>query len=255
MNKFKRRVQSISERLEWLSIFKISKLSTLAFLLIARKNNKHETIGHFNDYKFYFRGCDISALKEVLVDEEYHFLQNSLKNIHKPIILDIGAHIGTFALWCLKQNPNAKILSVEADPKTYKILEKNSCSQNKINWTCINRAAWVDGSLLAFYDVGDAMSHRVSKEGSVKVKGITLKEIIKKINNIEIDILKIDIEGAEEKFICSNPEHLSKIKNLIIELHPQLCDVDSVRQAIAPYFETIEEVQGRISSKPLLYCY
>ena len=98
------------------------------------------------------------------------------------------------------------------------------------------------------------MSHKVAADGEIKVQGITLDALIKQADAKNIDVLKIDIEGAEEAFLTAKPDLLARVKNLIIEIHPQICSEDNIRALLAKYFTTITDVSGRQSSKPLLWC-
>jgi hypothetical protein len=96
------------------------------------------------------------------------------------------------------------------------------------------------------------MSHKVSAKGSVQVKGISLAALTE--GRGDIDLMKVDIEGAEEAFLCADPAALTPVKRLVIELHPQLCDTQRVRDVLQKAFSQIVEIHGRTSSKPLLYC-
>jgi len=169
--------------------------------------------------------------------------------------LDIGAHIGTFALWILSVNKAASIFSIEPDMQTYVLLNQNiSLNKQAMNWQAFNRAASDTLSFMQFEQ--SSMSNRVQDAGDIKVKGITSTQLFEDIGHPQnIDIMKIDIEGSEEAFICSNPEMLERVEHLVIELHPDLCDADRVRKTLEETFPNIKRINERTSSKPLLYCY
>ena len=192
-----------------------------------------------------------------MIDDEYAFLCPFIKESESPVIIDVGSHIGLFSFWVLNINPQSRIFGIEASPATFEILKRNvEGNQNaNIKWQVINRAAWENSECIQFSDTLDSMSHRVSENGSQQVSGITLKEVIEKASsNREIDLMKVDIEGAEEAFLMAEPEILKKVKRLVIELHPGLCDTDRVNELLHEAFPIIEKITGRTSSKPLLYC-
>lgn len=249
------RILSFTSRLNWASRLMGSHIIAASYLVKAR--NDLNTMGNarYKDMPFTFCGYDLSALKEVLIDNEYEFLTHLLEEKEAPIILDVGAHIGTFSLWCLGVNSNSHILSIEADPNTNKTLSENiKRNQEKtVRWSSLHSAAWKNNDLITFSSKGDSMSHRIDDNGSISVQGVTLKDLINTLGG-KVDLMKVDIEGAEEAFICEMPELLSNVKNLVIELHPNLCDTDNVRGALAQIYPTIEEIEGRTSSKPLLFC-
>ena len=66
-----------------------------------------------------FRGHEEAVLREILVDRDYGFLTDLLTATPEPTIIDVGSHIGIFPIWVYGINPQARVLSVEADPGTY----------------------------------------------------------------------------------------------------------------------------------------
>lgn len=202
------------------------------------------------------RLSDLQSLKEVLVDEEYRFLGERLRAATQPRILDVGGHIGTFAVWALGVNPNARILSIEADPETYAVAARNAILRGKVgeHWQLTNRAASDrDKQWVGFLQQGPSMGHRVSADGEIFAETISLARAIEKLG-APIDLMKVDIEGSEEDFLCAQPEYLERVTSLVVELHPFLCDTQRVREVLSGRYNTVEEVTGRESGKPLLYC-
>lgn len=206
-----------------------------------------------------FRATDEQALYEVFTDQEYAFAAHILKGNHQPTVLDIGAHIGTFATWVLSINPHARIVSLEADPETYAIIHENSTlpSNKESFWHVLHGAAGEDdGAMIGFSVDGPSMGHRANPLGRVKVGTISLPSLIAEAvpEGGRIDLMKIDIEGSEESFIRGGSDALRHISNLIIELHPGFCDTTYVRDVLEEHFSIVEQIEGRVSSKPLLFC-
>ena len=213
----------------------------------------------YSDSHIYFRGIDLQALIEVLVNTEYAFLKDVTLSRPTPVILDIGAHIGTFAIWALGVNHGARILSVEADPETYGVLTRNAdvVVESGKDWTVINRAAGrIDDEVLTFSNAGPSMSHRVDPDGTLTVSSISLGTLIDRIagQGGQVDLVKVDIEGAEEAFLAESADALTKVEVAVVELHPGHCDTERVISVLRSQFDRIEEISGRLSSKPLLYC-
>lgn len=234
--------------------------SALMFWLSAARNLDHIGFGKYRGTKIVFRGLDTMAIKEVLVDKEYAEVIERLATIDSPVVLDIGAHIGLFSLSVLKENPRARVLSVEADPQTYGILVRNIAALRAqgADWEAINAAAWgADRKQLYFEGSGPSMSHCVSESGKVVVTTITFKRLMDRLLETKdvVDMLKIDIEGSEESFLCAAPELLRYVRCVVIELHPRLCNTGKVRNVLCHSYGTVGEVHDRMSSKPLLICY
>lgn len=207
----------------------------------------------------FFRGVDSNAIEEVLSDEEYAFLKSYLESKPAPRIVDVGCHIGTFAMWTLAVNPSATVLSVEADRETYEVALMNLGGRSAWSgrWSLVNKAASArDDEILRFSTEGPSMSHRVSDEGRREVRSVSLGALLRPLSatGAPIDLMKVDIEGSEEAFLCEDPGLLANVERLVVELHPGRCDTDRVRRDLAGQFDSITEVGGRRSNKPLLYC-
>lgn len=210
----------------------------------------------YNGKPVAFRTADELALREVLVDGEYGFLTKRLRDVDRPKVIDIGAHIGTFAIWLAAVRSSADLICVEADPATFQLTERNFAAHG-ISGQVIQRAGSArDGEILRLSVVGPSMSHRIDRSGEIEVKGISLSSLIDMSagTNGRVDLVKIDVEGSEEALICAAPVVLRRIDALVVELHPNLCDTARVRKVLAAHYADVVDVLGRTSSKPLLYC-
>ncbi len=255
-----KRIANLGERVAWMKGLTGGRLSALRFWLSAARNLDNIGVGTYRGTDIVFRGLDTMAIKEVLVDMEYAKVVERLAAIDAPVVLDIGSHIGLFSLLVLKDNPRARVMSVEADPQTYDILIRNVAALRAqgADWEAINAAAWdEDGKRLCFEGSGPSMSHRVSDSGKVLVTSITFKSLMDRLlkKHDFIDMVKIDVEGSEESFLCAAPELLRHVRCVVIELHPSLCNADRVRDVLGHAYGTLVELHDRTSSKPLLLCY
>lgn len=213
--------------------------------------------GQYGRYKFFIRNIDYSAIREIFFEGDYDFLIPLLKQGRDMCVLDVGAHIGIFSLWLLNQNQNIRIVSIEASKETYDILLKTAEGALKefgTDWKCLYRAAWKNNDTLSFSGGGDAMSHQVDLRGDERVQGISFNDLMSLYDGKKIDLMKVDIEGAEESFLCESPKNLEKVDRLIVELHAKYCDTKRVRELLESIYPHISEVQGRASSKVVLYC-
>lgn len=247
-----------AKRLAYLSRLMGGLQAALKFMLIGKFCNRdHQGQAYYKGLTLSFRRQDVMALKEVCIDEEYSFL-NEYLNLQKPQkILDIGAHIGTFAIWTGSRLPNAHILSLEADPQTFAVLQSN-CEANKAllpGWHALNRAAWKDNATvkIAASTNNDSMGHKIDDKGYIPVTGISFAELLNACP--DVDFMKIDIEGAEEAFLMQDPQLLRNVKALCIELHPRRCNTDCIETTLQRHFRNIRNVKNRQSSNPLLFCH
>ena len=246
----------------WCWFTRVSRNPFTALWLVCRiritREGPHQIL--YNGYPVFFRARDEQALKEVLVDREYSFIDELDSSQSPARILDVGAHIGTFALWCASQGSAARVVCIEANPDTFRILRRNveqwSYAGMELQIEQAAAGAEDDEELRMLEPVGSSMSARVDKSGSVQVSSLSFSSLVELCapNGEVIDLAKIDIEGSEEALICSHPHALRRIRALVVELHPDLCDSPRVEKILRNTYSNVIEIVRSGSKKPLLYC-
>lgn len=136
-------------------------------------------------------------------------------------VLDLGANHGTFSLY-LNNHFNCNCYLVEANLVLVNELQQNT------NFTVLHAAATGKSGPVTFNiaEVDDASTlnsgGNLSIKSSMTVDGLNYMSILKHFNIQSVDVLKIDIEGAEIDFIEGmTDEELLKIKQITIEFHDQ----------------------------------
>ena len=144
----------------------------------------------------------------------YGFISNNAN----PTIIDCGAHIGLASIYFAQKYPLGKIYAYEADPNIVGILKKNIKSFGLNNVEVLPKAVWINDSGVLFSSTNDDSGciHQKNDANCLHVPSIRLKE---QLEGREIDLLKIDIEGAEYDVITDCEDFLSNAKNIIIEVH------------------------------------
>ncbi len=229
-------------------------LKTFLFFVRRKLFGKSITSAQYSGMKFVFRYQDMSAIEETLMRGEYDFIVPVLKSVESPVIIDVGMNVGDFAVMALAHNSKSRIIGIEAHPGTAQIAERNSLLNQDKKWVVHNRAAWKNNDVIYLETGNVSVSTKVSNSGKLPVQGMDMPSLFKLLHEDCVDIMKIDIEGAEEDFLCAYPEYLSKIQHLIVEIHPLACDEMKIRNVLNLRFSKVEDVSGRISSKPLLHC-
>ena len=157
--------------------------------------------------------CDID---EIIEKEIYRFHTES----KFPLIIDCGANIGISIIFFKKLYPNAKVLAFEPDPVLFQMLSSNIEKFAFKNISLHQAAIWKDDCGVKFLLEG-GHSGRISANQDEKriipVNSIDLKKILGSFDLV--DMLKIDIEGAEDEVIFHCMENLKKCKNIFIEYH------------------------------------
>ncbi len=171
--------------------------------------------------------ADFSVFEEVFKDLDYQQCDNIIQNA-KNCILDMGAHIGLFSIYCAVLNPGVKIFAFEPDERNFSLLKKN-LKLNRINNVYVkNIAVGPEDGVKSFYLSADSHNHslisRSENQKTVKVQVKTPDTINGKILNREdlsnIDLVKMDIEGSEYDVLASMSDNLiRKTTAFFIELH------------------------------------
>jgi FkbM family methyltransferase len=163
---------------------------------------------------------------EVLVGGGYDTALPFLKAIpHPPVILDCGANIGSFALRVLRERPDARIVSVEAAEDTHAILDGNR-KANPGAWDTVHAAVWrCDGGLVLSRSVNSVMhTVREAEEGEPRsIPARAVGSLRREFGLDRLDILKMDIEGAEATVIPASIDDMDA-GMIIIEIHKMLSD-------------------------------
>ncbi len=152
--------------------------------------------------------------REIMVDRCYEFKTDSTQ----PIIFDCGANVGLASLFFAKMYPTAKIIAFEADKKISEITQKNLQVNKVTNVEVINKAVWINEEQLNFGSEGADGGSLMNEAGNKQlVKATRLKDWLEK--HASIDMLKIDIEGAESSVIMDCENSLRHVNHLFLEYH------------------------------------
>jgi FkbM family methyltransferase len=152
--------------------------------------------------------------KEIFVDEYYNFASSKTS----PVILDCGANIGTSCLYFKTLYPHANITAFEANPDMGKILHENLMTNGITDVEIVSKAVWIHNEGIQMSLEGSDASSILSEENKTTVSSVRLKDILDSEDR-EIDMLKIDIEGAETRVLLDCRASLSKVRNIFVEYH------------------------------------
>jgi FkbM family methyltransferase len=140
------------------------------------------------------------------------------------LIVDAGANVGFASIYFADRYPGTTIIALEPEPVNFGLLVRNTREYPEI--VQVQAALWSACELLSLNRQCESWSCRVEElheNGADAVPGITMVELLKRHGHSSIDILKMDIEGAErEVFSAQDRSWLSITKVLIVELHDRL---------------------------------
>ena len=166
---------------------------------------------------------DYKVIDETWNENVYRIHEHQFKD--NAVFVDIGANIGSVSLYVdnfnkMRDDANKiKVYSVEPEPHNLLLLEENIKNNPTENITVINNAIWHEQKNVFITNRGGNSS---IVDGAItehtEVLAITIQDLINRYGIYEVDVMKIDIEGAEFDLIVNTPpEILAKIRYLVLE--------------------------------------
>ena len=169
---------------------------------------------------------DIPTYQQIFIRRDYEF------TVNRPpkTIVDAGANIGLAAVYFSNQFPEARIIAVEPEASNLEVLRKNIAPYKKI--TPVAGALWHENVKIDLVDpqLGNwafmTQDHSDAEKSHGKfvhsVQGMTVEALMEAHGLDHIDILKIDIEGAEREVFGDASAWIEKVDTVIIELHDRM---------------------------------
>ncbi|PJE67730.1 hypothetical protein COU95_00845 [Candidatus Shapirobacteria bacterium CG10_big_fil_rev_8_21_14_0_10_40_9] len=163
---------------------------------------------------------DADIIKEIYSQKPY---TDNIALSSKPVVIDVGAHVGVFATLVGRNYPEAKIFCFEPSQNSFFYLKWN-CDHNNGNFVLSNNAiCGKTGKRKLFLDPqnpGHNSFYIKMNKGFELVLCKTLKSMVRENKLLKIDLLKLDCEGEEYEILLKLPSTLlSKIVNIVAEIH------------------------------------
>jgi FkbM family methyltransferase len=202
-------------------VYKVGILkSLLIFMAMSTTAEEYEVKWKGRHYHIRKHSTDFKVFRSIVIFGQYNISRINSTNV--KTIIDLGSNIGFSVLHFKAKFPDAHIIAVEPEKHNYDQLVKNVKGYNDID--CLQNAIWHTKKNLGIFDSGLGEYGFRVVEGNQKLVGsvdaITMDDIVTMYNLQIIDILKIDIEGAEKDLFTYNYENwLPKVRCIVIELH------------------------------------
>ena len=137
------------------------------------------------------------------------------------IIVDLGAGIGTgLDLMCRLVGASGRVYAVEADPLTFRCLERRRELNRLDNAVPIHAAVGAAHGEAVVSQHGSHLVHRVVAEGPGEaVPARTLDELVDTHGLTAVDFLKINVEGAERDVLEGMRASAGVVRNVAVSCH------------------------------------
>jgi FkbM family methyltransferase len=163
---------------------------------------------------------DFCSYRDVLIEKEKKY-EPDIPNFSPRNIVDAGAHIGMASIGFAVRYPTAKIIALEPEPANYKALLRNVAPYRSI--IPVQAALWKeDGEVgLEASDAHPRGAFQVVDNGRTKVRAMTMRTLMRETGLDSIDLLKLDIEGAERE-VFEACDWIGVVQVIAVELHDRI---------------------------------
>jgi FkbM family methyltransferase len=122
-------------------------------------------------------------------------------NYYQPkkgdVILDVGAFYGIFSIYASKNvGPSGEVIAFEIDPINLQVLKKNFALNKNKNLVLVAKGLWNKKETKSL-SIGGAGSNLFKNNAFTKVTLARGDELIPKLRLKKINLIKMNIEGAE----------------------------------------------------------
>jgi FkbM family methyltransferase len=170
--------------------------------------------------------ADLATFEQVFKKGEYRFKTKTPPRV----IVDAGAHVGLTAIYFANRFPDARIIAIEPEAKNFELLTRNiahypnSVAMHAALWDREGELRVVDPGMgtWGFMTRGEAAQDTISAAFRHMISATTVAAVMRDHQLESIDILKIDIEGAEKEVFADSTAWLGRVRAIIIELHDRL---------------------------------
>jgi FkbM family methyltransferase len=138
-----------------------------------------------------------------------------------PRILDCGANVGLASLFFSRLYPAARITAFEADPSLFQMLDANLKANGAAVVETRHAAIWTSTGTLTFRCEGSDSGMVDSLPGAVDGASTTVPSLrlCDLLEDEPVDLMKLDIEGAEDVVLADCEPMLHRVKALVMDLH------------------------------------
>lgn len=170
--------------------------------------------------------ADLIVYRQVFFDLEYELDVAAVPRV----IVDAGAHIGLASIYFANRFPHATILAIEPERSNFALLERNVGPYPNV--TAIHAALWSEDRELEVVDPGlgnwgfltrgEPGPGETSGVSRHRVRAVTVESLMRQYAIEHIDLLKLDIEGAEREVLASSGPWIERVGAMAVELHDRL---------------------------------
>lgn len=156
---------------------------------------------------------DQYVFNQVFLNKEYDL------DIGQPaFIVDAGANIGLATVLFAYRFPNATIVALEPDGDNYRVLKENT--KRFPNVVAVQKALWSHRTNLRVENPeAENWEFRVIEDDNGHIPAVGIGDVMRECGALFIDLLKLDIEGAEVEVMRSADQWIDSVGVIVAETH------------------------------------
>lgn len=202
---------------------------------------------------------DLMVFEQVFVEREYQKLVDLVLSYCAPgdvqYVMDAGSNAGFTTIYLKRCFPNAAVLSIEPEESNFSQLVKNVSVNQMAPVETLQAGLWKCECKLAissdFRDNNHWAFQLTESNRPDAIQGYSVKKLMMKQGWPRIDLLKIDIEGAERYLFESTEtagDFLPFVKFIAMEIHDEYNIRDMIHARLKDhnfyFFEASETTFG-----------
>ncbi len=153
---------------------------------------------------------DQKILREIFVENVYRVEDSDLPE-QGGVVVDLGANFGAFTTYCHGLHPETAIYAYEPEPHNFELLKVNLKANAVKNVIAVQQAVGDERGTDYIINGGGGsrLVRYIPREevftDAAKVEIVTLADVWDAHHLQEVDVLKLDVEGAETDIIAAAP--------------------------------------------------
>ena len=227
----------------------LNPLSSLRFILDRKRGVNSQHFFRIGDIGLWLRtnSPDLKVVRACLLGEFDEALTLSPQD--SRFIVDAGGFIGLVSILFAKRFPNARIICLEPSTENFQLARRNCAPWNNI--TVLNCALGSASGRATLRDRGTGqwgftITDTVADQGAKdmeNVEVISLPDLMKVYGANQIDLLKLDVEGAKYEIFQAARDWIDTCKVMIVELH------EKIRPGVTDLYQQITRGRQEVGSQ------
>ena len=174
--------------------------------------------------------------------QEYQFVSST----ESPLIVDCGANVGLGVRYWKQLYPRARVIAYEPDPESFAALQKNTRDLTDVRLR--QEAVWTVDGPMQFAATGADGGHLATVSlDRAPTQEVTVSATRLRDQLVEpVELLKLDIEGAEIDVLADCRDQLALVRNLFVEFH----SFHAQPQRLQAFFGVLEAAGFRMHILP-----